>query len=76
MAITKSKKERRLAWAFAAIKAAECLFLARLGPQGRAEPGPLCPGTSDIDLFYYGKGIIDFNAEIPDSAFNLGMAQQ
>jgi hypothetical protein len=27
-------------------------------------------------LFRYGQGIIDFNAEISDGAFYLGMAEQ
>ena len=36
----------------------------------------LCPGSSDIDLFSYGESIIDFDAEIPDSALALGVAQQ
>ena len=36
----------------------------------------LCPGNSDLDLFRYGKGVIDINAEIPDGAFDLGVAEQ
>ena len=36
----------------------------------------LCPGRSDINLFGYGEGIIDLNAEIPDGALNLGVAKQ
>ena len=36
----------------------------------------LCPAPSDINLFRYGKGIIDLDAEVPDGAFDLGMAEQ
>jgi hypothetical protein len=39
---------------------------------GRA--GLLCPGSSDINLFRYCKGIIHVNAKIPDRAFDFGMA--
>ena len=34
------------------------------------------PGSSDVDLFGYGESVIDFNAEIPDGAFDFGMSQQ
>jgi hypothetical protein len=37
---------------------------------------PLCPGISDINLFGYYQGVIDFDAEIPDRAFDLGMPEQ
>ena len=37
---------------------------------------PLCPGISDINLFRYCKGIIDFDAEISDGAFDLCMFKQ
>ena len=37
---------------------------------------PLCPGISDINLFRYCKGIIDFDAEISDGAFDLCMSEQ
>jgi len=37
---------------------------------------PLCPGISDINLFRYCQGVIDFDAEIPDRAFDLGMPEQ
>jgi transketolase C-terminal domain/subunit len=30
----------------------------------------------DINLFRYCQGVIDFDAEIPDRAFDLGMAEQ
>jgi hypothetical protein len=36
----------------------------------------LAPGISDINLFRYCKGVIDLDAEIPDHAFDLGMAEQ
>jgi hypothetical protein len=36
----------------------------------------LCPGSSDINLFRYGKGIIDLNAEVRDGAFDLPVPKQ
>jgi hypothetical protein len=36
----------------------------------------LCPAPSDINLFRYGKGIIDLDAEVPDGAFDFGVAKQ
>ena len=37
---------------------------------------PLCPGSSDINLFRYCQGVIDLDAEISDRAFDLGMPEQ
>jgi hypothetical protein len=37
---------------------------------------PLCPGISDINLFRYCEGIIYFDAEISDRAFDLCMSEQ
>jgi hypothetical protein len=37
---------------------------------------PLCPGTSDLDLFRYRKGIIDLDAEISDRTLDLGVTEQ
>ena len=38
---------------------------------GRARP--LCPGISDINLFRYRKGVIDFNAETrPSNGYGQG----
>jgi len=37
---------------------------------------PLCPKGSDVNLFCYGKGVVDFDPEVPDCAFDLGVAQQ
>jgi len=31
----------------------------------------LCLGISGVNLFRYGKSIIDLNAQVPDSAFDL-----
>jgi hypothetical protein len=39
---------------------------------GRA--GRLCPGNSDVNLFSYREGIVDFDAS--DSALDLGVAEQ
>ena len=44
--------------------------------EGGAKPVRLCPGSSDVNLFRYSEGIIDFNAEIPDGALDLRMPQQ
>ena len=44
--------------------------------EGEAKPVRLCPCSSDVNLFSYGKGIVDFNAEIPDGALDLRMSQQ
>ena len=37
---------------------------------------PLCPGISDVNLFSYRKRVIDFNAEVSDSAFDFGVPEQ
>jgi hypothetical protein len=34
------------------------------------------PGNSDIDLFRYGQGVIDLDAEVSDGAFDLGVTEQ
>ena len=34
------------------------------------------PGISDVNLFRYCKGIIYLDAEVSDSAFDLGVAEQ
>src|SRR5215469_9342040 len=41
-----------------------------------AKPVRLCPCSSDVNLFSYGEGILDLNAEIPNGALDLGMSQQ
>ena len=35
-----------------------------------------CPGNSDVNLFRYSQGIIDFDAKVSHGAFYLGMAEQ
>ena len=54
-------------------KPGEGRLLARERSRRRAKPVRLCPCSSDVNLFSYGEGIIDFNAEIPDSALDLRM---
>ena len=44
--------------------------------KGGAKPVRLCPCSSDVNLFRYGEGIIDFDAEIPDGALDLRMPQR
>ena len=41
----------------------------------RGRAGLLCPGSSDVDLFGYGKSIIDLNAEVAHRALNLLVPQ-
>ena len=59
-----------------------CVRIAKVGlwhdgeAEGGAKPVQLCPCTSDVNLFSYGEGIIDFDAEIPDGALDLCMSQQ
>ena len=55
---------------------AGCRQLALTCQEERGRVGPLCPGSSDVDLFSYSEGIIDFDAEIPDSALDLRMSQR
>jgi hypothetical protein len=50
--------------------------MALSGGKGVGRACPLCPGISDIDLFRYCQGVIDFDAEIPDRAFDFGMPEQ
>jgi hypothetical protein len=50
--------------------------MARRGPNGLGRACLLCPGSSDVDLFRYGKGIIDLDSEVPDSTFDLGVTEQ
>jgi hypothetical protein len=52
------------------------LLVAQLGPKWIGRSCLLCPGNSDINLFRYGKGIIDLDAEVPDGAFDLGVPEQ
>jgi hypothetical protein len=46
------------------------------GDIGTGRARQLCPGISDINLFRYGQGVINLDAEIPDRAFDLGMPEQ
>jgi hypothetical protein len=52
------------------------MFVARCGANGAGGACLLCPGSSDVNLFRYGKGIIDLDAEVSDGAFNFGVAEQ
>jgi hypothetical protein len=47
---------------------------ARREQKGRAFS--LCPDASDINLFGYGEGIIDFDAEIPHRALDLCVPEE
>jgi hypothetical protein len=39
----------------------------------RAEPLRLCPDASDIDLFRYGKGVVNLDAEVPHGTFDFSV---
>ena len=43
-------------------------------PEEGAKPVRLYPCSSDVNLFSYGEGIIDLDAEIPDGALDLCMS--
>src|SRR6516165_10810929 len=55
---------------------ATCRQLARERSWRKAKPVRLCPCSSDVNLFSYGEGIIDFDPEIPDGALDLCMSQR
>lgn len=55
------------------------LLTAVLGTNRRPEIGrsmPAPPGISDVNLFRYCQGVIYFDAQISDGAFDLGMPEQ
>src|SRR5262249_45996125 len=39
----------------------------------RSRAGPLCPGSSDLNLLGYGKSVIDLDAKIPRRTFEFFM---
>jgi hypothetical protein len=50
-----------------------------LGPKAARGTGracPLSPGISDVDLFRYGKRVVNLDAQIPDGALDFGVAQR
>jgi hypothetical protein len=59
-----------------------CVRIAKVGlwhvsdDEEGGKASRLCPSNSDVDLFGYGESVIDFDAEIPDSALDLRMPQQ
>jgi hypothetical protein len=52
------------------------LLMARRGPNGSGKACLLRPGSSDVNLFRNGEGVIDLDTEVPDSAFDLGVTEQ
>ena len=46
-----------------------CLLMARTGGRKSGAACLLRPGVSDVDLFRYCQGVIDFDAQISDGAF-------
>ena len=50
--------------------------MAQLSPKWSGRSCLLCPGNSDINLFFYGKGIINLYAKIPDGAFDLSVSER
>lgn len=51
-------------------------LLARSRRRERGRACPLCPISSDVDLFCYCKRIVDFNSQVPDGAFDFGVPQK
>jgi hypothetical protein len=51
-------------------------YWPKLTVRGLGRAYPLCPRISDINLFSYGEGVIDLDAEITDRALDLGMPEQ
>jgi hypothetical protein len=51
-------------------------LLARCCPKERAQPSPLCPGSSDIHQLSNGRNVVTLDAEITQSALNLGVIPQ
>ena len=49
---------------------------AQAGSKRSGRACPLCPCSSDINLFRDCEGVIHFDAEIPNGAFDLGMSEQ
>ena len=43
---------------------------------GQAEHVRSAPANSDVNLFRYGKGVIDLDAEVLDGAFDLCVPEQ
>jgi hypothetical protein len=50
--------------------------LAQTGGWSSGRACPLCPGTSDINLFRYCESIVHLDTEISDCAFDLGVTKQ
>ena len=48
----------------------------RTGGQGSGRAFLLCPGISDINLFRYCEGVINFDAQISNGALDLGMPER
>jgi hypothetical protein len=63
----------------AALAAGNRETCARANPSGAQGSGNkasrLCPRSSDVDLFGYGKSVIDLNAEAAHRALNLLVSQ-
>jgi hypothetical protein len=51
-------------------------LVAQTGGRSSGRACPLCPGTSDINLFRYCQSIVYFDPEISDRAFDLDVAKQ
>ena len=52
------------------------LLLAQSGGWRVGRACPLCPGISDVNLFGYCQGVIYFDAQVSDRAFDLGMPKE
>ena len=59
-----------------AVPASQNFVFGTTLPRGGGRAGPLCPGSSDIDLFSNREGVVDLNPEIPNRALDLRMTEQ
>ena len=58
------------------IQKAKCLLLARNGAPWTGRACPLCPGTSDINLFCYRESIIHLDPKVSNRALYFGVTEQ
>ena len=59
-----------------ASRRAEFRSLAQFGCCRRGRAIPLCPRTSDVDLFGYRESVVDLDAEIAHRALDFLVSQQ
>jgi hypothetical protein len=57
-----------------ALSSGSFLFWHDSDQQAKGQSMTALPGTSDIDLFGYGKGVVDFDTKIAHRALDLLMS--